>query len=186
MDARAIFFLAAIVVFVATLVIVAAYYYRRASHTSTRSWQQLLDRLIVVDRDHVAQIALAYVDESGQRRDDDDEAGLEPSQIWNLIGGLEGIEALEHNCVVLIDMAFYVQRWYPEAVVLAEELRLTAREIEWHVERLRSAAKGGNLELSFADYAQPAIAKYYLMTRRLLLLYERGNLPMFAELQGAI
>jgi hypothetical protein len=54
------------------------------------------------------------------------------------------------------------------------------------VERLRGAAKGGNIELSFADYAQPAIAKYYLMTRRVLLLYERGNLPLFTDLQRAI
>jgi hypothetical protein len=179
-------FLAAIVVFVATLTIVAAYYYRRASHTSARSWEQLLERLTLVDRDSVAQIALAYVDESGARRNDDGDAGLEPSQIWSLIGGLEGLEALESNCLVLIDMAFYVQRWYPEAIVFAEELRLNAREIEWHVERLRGAAKGGNLELSFADYAQPAIAKYYLMTRCVLLLYERGNFPMFTDLQGAI
>ena len=186
MDARVMFFLAAIVVFVATLTIVAAYYYRRASLTSARSWEQLLERLALVDRDSVAQIALAYADESGQRRNDDGDAGLEPSQIWNLIGGLEGLEALESNCLVLIDMAFYVQRWYPEAIVLAEELRLNAREIEWHVERLRGAAKGGNLELSFADYAQPAIAKYYLMTRCVLLLYERGNFPMFTDLQGAI
>jgi hypothetical protein len=180
------FFLAAIVVFVATLTIVAAYYYRRASRASARSWEQLLERLTLVDRDSVAQIALAYVDESGQRRNDDGDTGLEPSQIWSLIGGLDGLEALENNCLVLIDMAFYVQRWYPEAIVLAEELRLNAREIEWHVERLRGAAKGGNLELSFADYAQPAIAKYYLMTRCVLLLYERGNFPMFTDLQGAI
>jgi hypothetical protein len=67
MDARVMFFLAGIVVFVATLTIVAAYYYRRASLTSARSWEQLLERLALVDRDGVAQIALAYVDESGQR-----------------------------------------------------------------------------------------------------------------------
>jgi hypothetical protein len=186
MNVRVMIFLAAIVIFVATLAIVAGYYYRRARHTSTRSWEQLLERLTLVDRDSVAQIALAYADESGQRRNDDGDERLEASQIWSLIGGLEGLEALERNCPVLIDMAFYVQRWYPEAIVLAEELRLNAREIEWHVERLRGAAKGGNIELSFADYAQPAIAKYYLMTRRVLLLYERGNFPMFTDLQRAI
>jgi len=54
------------------------------------------------------------------------------------------------------------------------------------VERLRGAAKTGNMELSFANYAQPAIAKYYLMTRRVLALYERGNLPMLTDLQRVI
>jgi hypothetical protein len=186
MDGRLMFFLAALVVFVAALAIVAMYYTRRARRASSQSWEQLLERLALLDRDGVARIALAYVDESGQRRHDDAEPALEPAQIWNLIGGLEGLEALESNCQVLIDMAFYVQRWHPEAMVLAEELRLNAREIEWHVERLRSAARGGSLELSFADYAQPAIAKYYMMTRRVLMLYERGGLPMFTDLQGAI
>jgi hypothetical protein len=186
MGVRAMFFLVTVIVFVVTLASVATYYYRRARHISDRSWEQLLERLTFVNRESVALIALAYADESGQRRNEDPDTELKPSQIWNLIGGLEGLEALENNCAVLIDMAFYVQRWYPEAVVLAEELRLNTREIEWHVERLRGAAKRGNLELSFADYAQPAIAKYYLMTRHLLLLYERGNLPMFSDLRGAI
>jgi hypothetical protein len=186
MSARTILFLAAIVVFVAVLVVVAVYYHRRGRRTSDGSWEQLLERLTFVDRDGVAQIALDYADESGQRRTEDSDTGLEPSQIWKLIGGLDGLELLEKNCPVLIDLAFYVQQWYPEAVVLAEELRLNAREIEWHVERLRGAAKTGNMELSFANYAQPAIAKYYLMTRRVLALYERGNLPMLTDLQRVI
>ncbi len=87
---------------------------------------------------------------------------------------------------MLLDLASYVQQWYPEALVLAEELRLNAREIEWHVERLRGAANTGNLEHAFANYAQPAIAKYYMMTQCVLAFYERGNLPMLTDLQRAI
>ena len=179
-------FLAAILIFVLILGLAAAYYSRRARRASAGDWQQILGRLTMLDRDGVAQVALDYADESGKRRTDDSCAELESSQIWALIGGLKGFEALERNSIVLIDLAFYVQQWYPEAVVLAEELRLNAREIQWHVERLRGAAKTGNLESSFAAYAQPAIAKYYFMTRQVLALYERGNLPMLIELQRAI
>jgi len=186
MSARTVLFLAAIAIFVSILIVLAAYYYRRARRTSAANWERLLERLTMMDREGVAQIALDYVDESGQRRADSSDTELESSQIWKLIGGLEGLEVLERNSLVLIDLAFYVQQWYPEAVVLAEELRLNAREIEWHVKRLRGAAKTGNLESSFAAYAQPAIAKYYLMTRHVLALYERGNLPMLIDLQRAI
>jgi hypothetical protein len=186
MNTRAVFFLAAIFVFVAVLAAVAVYSYRRSRRTSSGDWKKLLERLTFVDRDGIAQIALDYADESGQRRLEDSDMELEPSKIWSLIGGLEGLEVLERNCPVLIDLASYVQQWYPEAVVLAEELRLNAREIEWHVERLRGAAKTGSLERSFADYAQPAIAKYYLMTRRVLTLYEQVDLPMLTDLQRAI
>lgn len=186
MSTRTVFFFAAVVVFLVSLVAVALYYYRRSRQTSEKSWEQLLGRLTFIDRDSVARIALDYVDESGQRRTDDAAAELEPTQISKLIGGLEGLEILERNSAVLIDLAFYVQQWYPEAVVLAEDLRLTAREIEWHVERLRGAAKTGNLESSFASYAQPAIAKYYLMTQRVLALYERGDIAMLLDLQRTI
>ncbi|WP_158821948.1 hypothetical protein [Granulicella sp. S156] len=179
-------FLAAILIFVLILGLATAYYSRRARSTSTGDWQQILGRLTMMDRDGVAQVALDYADESGKRRTDDSCAELESPQIWTLIGGLEGLEALERNSIVLVDLAFYVQQWYPEALVLAEELRLSAREVQWHVERLQGAAKTGNLESSFADYAQPAIAKYYLMTRQILALYERGNLPMLIDLQRTI
>jgi len=185
-SARTVYFLAAAVVFLVSLIALALYYYRRSRRTSRESWAQLLGRLTFVDRDSVARIALDYADESGQRRTDEAAIELEPAQIAKLIGGLEGVEILERNSAVLIDLAFYVQQWYPEAIVVAEDLRLTAREIEWHVERLRGAAKAGNLETSFASYAQPAIAKYYLMTQRVLALYEQGNLPMILDLERTI
>jgi hypothetical protein len=35
-------------------------------------------------------------------------------------------------------------------------------------------------------YAQPAVATYYLMTRRVLALYEDGNLAMLADLRNAL
>ncbi len=75
---------------------------------------------------------------------------------------------------------------YPEALHLAEELRLNAREIKWHVGRLRGASQTGHLQEQFPAYAQRAVATYYLMTRSLLVLYEGVKLPEFAELQEAI
>ena len=100
--------------------------------------------------------------------------------------GLKGLETLERNCAVLVDLVFYVQQWYPEALVLAEQLRKNAREIEWHVSRLKGAEKTGKLESSFADNAQRAVATYYVMTRRVLALYEQLNVPGLIELQRAL
>ncbi len=106
--------------------------------------------------------------------------------MWKLIGGLEGLEVLERNSEVLIDLAFYVQQWYPEALPIAERLRLDARELKWHVARLKGAAQKGNLQVSFPFYAQRAVVTYYLMTRRLLSLYEAANFSMLADLQRAL
>jgi hypothetical protein len=170
----------------AVLIAVAAYYLWQRAQTSKRSWEQLMARLIAVNRDGIATVALDAIEPSGRRRTDELARELNPEQIWKLLGGLDGVEVLEKNSHVLIEIAVHLQRWYPEAAATAEELRLQARELEWHVGRLRMAADKGHLEFHFASHAQNATIDYYMMTQRLLALYEKTKLPMFADLEKAI
>jgi hypothetical protein len=179
-------FVTAIGLFVTALVLIAGYYYFRRRRPSSASWEELLAKLTWIDRNSIAEVALDLVDESGQPKVADDAGSLDPSQVWRLTGGLKGIEVLKRNSEVLIDLAFYVQQWYPEAVVIAERLRVDARELKWHVERLKGAAQKGNLQISFAFYAQRAVVSYYRMTRRVLDLYEAGHFSMLADLQKAL
>ncbi len=186
MSIRSVYFIVAVAIFVLALIAIAIYYYRRSQKSSQKNWERLLKRLTAVDRSSIAEVALDIIDESGQRRKDEASAVLESEQIWKLVGGLKGLEILEANCAVLVDLAFYVQQWYPEALVVAEQLRLSARDIEWHVGRLKSAQQTGKLESAFTMYAQPAVATYYVMTRRVLALYEEGNIAMLADLRNAL
>jgi len=185
-DLRTALFLIGVAVFIAVLATIAVRSYRRASASSDRSWERLLERLAVVDRQSIAEVALDIVDEFGVRRTDRASATLEGSEIWKMLGGLEGVEALAANSTVLVDLAFYVQRWYPEAVVLAEQLRKSAREIEWHVDRLRAARQNGKLEAAFTEYAQRAAVVYYLMTKRLVVLYQHANFQLLADLERVL
>jgi hypothetical protein len=183
---RNMIFLVIAVLFLATLVGVLLRYYLRARTTAQATWNDLLHQLTRIDRNNVATIALDVIDESGERRQGENAYSLEPSEIWTLLGGLDGLQVLEHNCRVLVELASYLQRWYPEALVVAEQLRLNAREIEWHVGRLKGAAQTGNLQSAFAGYAQNAVVTYYLMTRNVLDLYEHASFPRLAELQRAL
>jgi hypothetical protein len=183
---RNVLFIFAVVMFQLALAAIAFYSYRRRRRAGARDWDSLFRRLAFVDRASLAEVALDVIDESGRKRSDEESAILEPSEIWALIGGLEGLKVMEANCAVLIDLAAYVQQRYPEALVVAEQLRLSAREIEWNLKRLEGAAQTGKLESAFTMYAQPAAAAYYLMTREILALYERGHLPMLADLQKAL
>ena len=183
---RSAVFIGAVATFVVLLIAIGLYYYRRARSSATTDWEDLLGRLTPIDRSSIAEVALDIIDESGQQRKDLASATLEPSEIWKLLGGMEGVEAIEGNCAILIDLASYLQQWYPEALVVAEQLRLSAREIEWHVSRLKGATKTGKLDIAIPMYAQRAAAVYFLMTRRLLDLYEVGSPPMHATLQRAL
>ncbi|HLH36145.1 MAG TPA: hypothetical protein VKX41_15850 [Alloacidobacterium sp.] len=185
-DSRTVVFAVSIAAFLVSMAAIAVRSYRRGRRASGTDWEHLLKRLQVVNHNSVAEVALDIIDESGQRRRDDGSAALDSERIWELIGGLQGLEVLKANCEVLIELAFYVQQWYPDALVVAEQLRLSAREIEWNVDRLNGANRTGKLKSAFAMYAQPAVAAYYLMTRRLLALYEQGDLPMLPDLRRAL
>jgi hypothetical protein len=183
---RNIYFFTAVAIFLAVHVCMAGYYYLRSRRAATASWEHLLAKLEWTDRNNISQVALDLIDSSSELREEQKTASLEPSQLWSLIGGLEGLEILEKNSEVLIDLACYVQQWYPEALVIAERLRLDARDLKWHVARLKGAAQTGNLQVSFPFYAQRAVAAYYRMTRLVLNLYEAGNFTMLADLQRTL
>ena len=179
-------FLLAAAILLFLLIGLVVYSSIRARRVSRATWDQLLNRLIVTDRANLVRVALDAVDENGVPRKDPHAKELDTDQIWNMVGGLKGLEVLEHNSRVLVEIAAYLQQWYPEAVGTAEELRHSAREIEWHVTSLRAGADSGNLDSWFARYAQNAVATYYGMTRQLLTLYQNGDFQMLGDLQKTL
>jgi hypothetical protein len=186
---RATYFFLLLSVFLLALLTLVVHYYRRRIRTEKHpygSWEKLLGRLSAVNRENVALIALSLVDEFGHRREDENDANFDEAEIWSMIGGIKGLETLERNCAVLVDLVFYVQQWYPEALAIAEQLRLNTREIEWHIGRLKSLAKAGRAERAFPEHAEEVVVIYYVMTRRVLALYEGWNLPGLVELQRAL
>src|ERR1039458_567776 len=186
---RATYFFLVLSVFLLALLALVVHYYRRRIRTEKHpygSWEKLLGRFSAVNRENLALIALSLVDEFGQRRGDENDADFDEAEIWSMIGGIKGLETLERNCAVLVDLVFYVQQWYPEALAIAEQLRLNAREIEWHIGRLKSAANTGWAEKVFAKHAEEVIVMYYVTTRRVLAPDEEWNLPGLLELQRTL
>lgn len=177
-----LYFTIAVFFFLTALAVVLVRHARRVRRAAHTDWDELLRRLEPVDRNNIAIIAHDAMAEQSA----DPAADLDGPTMSSMLGGLKGLEVLERNCQVLIDLAAYVQRWYPEALVVAEQLRLNARELEWHVGRLKGAAQTGNLQTAFADYAQRAVVIYYTMTQHVLELYTRTSLPGLTKLQAAL
>lgn len=183
---RNLYFVVLAVLLLGVLIAILLFYYLRARRSAESTWEDILKRLTWIDRDKIATVALDVIKESGAPRPQEESFALDPFRIWTLLGGLEGLEVIEHNCQVLVELASYIQQWHPEALVVAEQLRLNAREIEWHVGRLKGAAETGNLQSTFAAYAQRATVTYYLMTRNVLELYSQVGFPRLADLQQAL
>jgi len=186
---RATLFILSLSVFLIVLVFLLVHSYLkriRAKRSPYGDWRDLLGRLSTVNRENIAAIALSLADEFGNRREGENSATFDETEKWSMIGGLKGLETLERNCEVLVDLVFYVQQWYPEALAITEQLRLNAREIEWHIGRLKSAAKVGKIETAFPEHAERVVEIYYAMTRCVLTLYDEWDIPGSTELRGVL
>lgn len=172
--------------FFVMLVIVGIRYVLRILALRNKKWPDLLRNLQAINKRGFETVVFDAIEQSGRERTDDEAKELDFDQIWEFLGGMDGLARIEHNSRVLIEMASYLQRWYPEALTAAEHLRLQARELEWHVGRLKMAEKNQGLRFYFASYGQNAAVLYYQMCQRLLAVYKESDVPMFSELQAAL
>jgi hypothetical protein len=181
---RTLYFFGFLAIFLVAILATGAHYYLRNLKQQKYpygKWDELLKRLGSLNHHNLALIADSLDNESTMEDED-----LDSEQLWHLLGGMHGLDVIEKNCAVLVDLAFYVQQWYPEAMLVAEQLRQNAREVQWHVDRIRSAAKIGKPRTATPEYLQQAVAIYYRMTCQVLTLYEQANLPGLADLQVAL
>lgn len=185
MNERLYLFVVSVVVVVASLITVWIFYHLRARRLSAKSWQSILSRIIPVDKGNLRIVALDLIGEADTIDRRDGQCALESSEILDLVGDLEGLRAIQKNCDVLIDLACYCQQVYPEALVIAEELRLNARQIKWHLDRLDTAERNGSSPAAYGEYAQRIVTVYYLMGRRLVALFETSHAPGLYEVQAS-
>ena len=151
------------------------------------SWDELLARLAPVGRAGIQEVAVAFLDPTGSELDSRHvDRRLDPRDIWDFVGGIEGLKTMRRNAEVLIDLASYVSRWNLDALVVAEQLRLDANEIKIAISRIQKAGRIGRLETSFSIQASRAAAAYYLMTQRVYALYEISQSGLLAQLKAAI
>jgi hypothetical protein len=194
---RSLYFFVALFSFLISIVGIGTYYYvnnRRRRLYPYGNWDELIERIVPIDHQSLERIAATSAAAAdfpvagnfapGPHLQPAYVEPADPEAIWQTLGGMPGIDVMEKNCAVLVDLVFYVQQWYPEALLIAEQLRLNAREVEWHIGRIRAAAKSGRPPAT--EYLQQAAAIYYRMACEVLNLYEQAHLPGLADLQRAI
>jgi hypothetical protein len=180
-------FAALTILFLAGLIGISWRMLRAGLRREETSWNELLARLLPISRVGIQEVAVAFLDPTGQELDPRRaERHLEARDIWDFIGGIEGLKSMRQNAEVFIDLASYVRRWNPEAAVVAEQLRMDAREIRSALSRIEWARRGGKLASSFPIQASRAAAAYYLMTQRLYALYEVNQAALLAQLKATI
>ena len=116
----------------------------------------------------------------------DNQLQFEPSELWQLVGGMEGLRRMRSNADIMIALAAHVHQWnYEEAIIVAERMRRDAVQLKKAVFRIRMAMFLRR-QMTVPFNIHEAATSYYLMTQRLLVLYQRSHAGLYPRLVAAL
>ncbi|HCT59344.1 MULTISPECIES: hypothetical protein [Acidobacterium] len=144
-------------------------------------WEDIVSRIQPMHEKGLAMVAQDHLNPQNR------ELRLEPDDIWQLLGGREGLKRMRKNADLLVNLAAYVQRWnFEEAVIIAERIRQDSMIVKRAVFmiQLHMLLKKASPRVPF--HMQQAAASYYLMTQRLLALYETCQYVRYPALAAAL
>lgn len=151
---------------------------RRAKHSE--SWEDLLSRAERVDFENVRQVAECYLNP------DKEQFKREPAEMWDLLGGLDGINRLHHNAELMLEVAMFAEQWkHPDAPLIAELIRRDGVRLKRLVTRMQLNLLVRRIHGSLAFDLQEAAATYFLMRNRLVGLYETCHVARVPALSAA-
>jgi hypothetical protein len=154
---------------------------RRARSLAVEDWDTLISRLHPVPYASLEKVALEHLQPNGPQ------IKLETEEIWTLLGGWDGLEKMEQNVEIMIKLAAYVRVWnFEEAVIVSERIRHDSILLKRALFRIRLHLLFTAYRLHVPFHMQQAASSYYLMTRRLLALYETNQFLLYPRLVEAL
>lgn len=165
------------------LVIAGVYVHRSArrfSVTDLAQWQAIVEQLQPVPFAGLERVALDHLQPHGNQLQ------LETDEMWELIGGWEGLYRMRRNADLIIQLAAFIRQWnHDEAIVVAERIRQDSLLLKRAILRV-GLHRFWIYRLRAPFYVHQAASSYYLMTRRLLALYETNQYLLYPHLAKAL
>jgi len=166
-----------------TLVIAGCYAHRSARRFSVvdpGQWQNIVARLQPVPFEGLERVALDHLQPRGCQLQ------LETDEMWEMVGGWEGLHHMRRNADLMIQLAAFVRQWnHNEAIVVAERIRQDSLLLKRAILRI-GLHRIWVYRLRTPFYVHQAASSYYLMTRRLLALYETNQYLLYPHLAAAL
>lgn len=146
-----------------------------------KEWDELVSLLEPLPCEGLAIVARDHIEPTHNQ------IRLEPNDIWQLVGGDEGLRRMKANAEIMVALAGYASRWnMVEASIVAERIRQEAILLRRALFRIRMDALLHRRPLRMPFYLQQAASCYYLMQRRLLCLYETTHAGLHPRLAAAL
>ncbi len=146
-----------------------------------RPWSALVAGIQPLDMPQMERLAMSYLNPGK------DQLGIEPAEMWALIGGYEGLNRMRGNAEAMLELARHVQRWNPtEGRVVAEMMRRDAVRLRTATRKIEMATLTQRYAALAPFSVQEASAAYYLMRQRLLALYESNHAGLRPQLASVL
>lgn len=151
--------------------------YISANRLARCSWDELLAQLHRIETEGITAVAMDHLAPAKCQ------LNLQPEDMWNLLGGLEGLQRMRENGRILVALAAYVERWnYEEGVIIAERMRRDGLQLRRSVTRIMLETFLGMKQVRIPFYLHEAASSYYLMRQRLLVLYQANHAGLYPRL----
>jgi hypothetical protein len=159
--------------------------WRSSRKLALLDWNDLVAGLYRLDIVELSAVAMDYLTPRRSQID------MEPNEIWEFLGGYEGLKRMRENAQIMLALAAYAQRWnFDEAVIVTERMRLDAATLRRAIRRVELGMIPAKLlrhfRITLPLHAQEASSAYYLMRQRLLALYETSHASRYPTLAAAL
>jgi hypothetical protein len=172
---------ALILVFAAVIVAALVYSHVAASKLRSADWQSLVASIEPVQSQALEAVALDHLQPQAHQ------LRLEPYELWDLVGGIHGLKRMRRNADRMIALAAYVQRWnFEEAIVVAERIRHDSILLKRALFRIQVELYIRRRPIRAPFHIHQAASSYYLMSKRLLALYETSQFVLYPRLAEAL
>lgn len=170
-----------LVLFFVLLAVGLIYTQVSAHRLRSTTWDDLVSRMQPMHARGLEIVALDHLQPKANQLQ------LEPEHLWGLIGGTEGLRRMRNNADLLIALAAHVQRWnFDEGVIVTERMRHDAVQLKRAIFRIRFDMVIRRSQLRAPFYIHQAASSYYLMTKRLMALYETSHAGLLPRLAAAL
>lgn len=177
---RMVFFVAAIGVAVVVLAPQAKFLLRRR-RTLSRDWDELIASVEKVNLEAVRDVADMFLSPTK------DQLRLEPAVVWQMLGGLKGLDRLRQNATTMLELCVYAEQWDSQGRVISEMIRLDAVNLNRAIRRVQLSSVFGLGRVRGHLALVETAAHYELIRRRLFSFYEQshaGRLPVLQQQLG--
>jgi hypothetical protein len=165
------------IVFSMALTLCIVIVHLNARRLSGDDWEALISQIQPVPFESLEKVALDHLQPCGSQ------LLIEPEELWRLVGGFDGLKKMQKNADLIIHLAAHVRRWnFDEAIVVAERIRQDSVMLKRALFKIQIQMFFSTRKLHVPFYVHQAASAYYLMTRRVLALYQTNQFVLYPRL----